>query len=129
MRFFRRQSSPGLVALLAVAMQAALILAQAHVHAHRHVAAGAHGWATGAATMACRAIVRPQGCNPVVPHDHRHDCAMCWSLAAAGTGLLPPPAAAAVETPRFVALPPLRVAAAPPGRDTLHFQARAPPRV
>ena len=43
MRFFRRRSSPGLVALLALAMQAALVLAQTHVHSHVHPAAGAYG--------------------------------------------------------------------------------------
>lgn len=128
MRFFRRRSSPGLVALLAVAMQAALVLALAHVHAHGHPAANARGWAAGAVTMACRAIVRSPGCDPVVPRDHRHDCAMCWSLAAAASGLLPPPAAAAVEAPSLVALRPLRFAAALLASDTLHFQARAPPR-
>ena len=68
MRFFRRRSSPGLAALLAVAMQAALILAQTHVHSHVHAGAGvtrrsaAHGRRASSPSPAARSSVR--GANP-----------------------------------------------------------------
>jgi hypothetical protein len=130
MRFFRRRSSPGLAALLAVAMQAALILAQSHVHSHVHagagVTAGAPAWASGVVAVACRAIVRP-GCKPAVPHDHRNECPMCWSVAAAGTGVLPAAPAVALDAPRFSVPSPLRIAETLPDRTTVNFQARAPP--
>lgn len=126
MRFLRRRSSPGLVALLAVAMQLALTLAQAHVHAHGHGPGGVRVWATGA-SLACRAIVRSPGCDPVVPHDHRRDCAMCWSLATA-SGLLPASPLPELTAPRFEVPHPLLRAEAVAESETVHFQARAPPR-
>ena len=128
MRFFRRRSSPGLAALLAVAMQAALFLAQTHVHSHVHagVTAGAWAWANGAVPVACRSIVRP-GCHPAVPHDHRNECPMCWSVTTAGTGVLPAAPAVALDAPPFSVPSPLRIAEALPGRTTANFQARAPP--
>ena len=132
MRFFRRRSSPGLAALLAVAMQAALIMAQTHVHSHVHagagVTAGALAWAKSVVPVACRTIVRP-GCKPAVPHDHRNECAMCWSVAVAGTGVVPAAAAVALDAPRFSVPSPLRIAEALPGNATVKFQARAPPIV
>jgi hypothetical protein len=130
MRFFRRRSSPGLAALLAIAMQAALIMAQTHVHSHVHagagVTAGARAWGPSVVPVACRTIVRP-GCQPAVPHDHRNECPMCWSVAAAGTGVLPAAAAVALDAPRFILLAPPRVAEELPGRTTINFRARAPP--
>lgn len=135
MRYFRRRSSPGLVALLALAMQAALVLAQTHVHSHVHPAAGAYGtgvsagaraWAKGVATIACRAVVHP-GCAPAVPHDHRNECPMCWSVTAAGTGVMPTTPAVALDAPRLAMLAPLRADVAATGRAITNFQARAPP--
>ena len=130
MRFFRRRSSPGLAALLAVAMQAALILAQTHVHSHVHAGAGVQPERGRGRTARRRIrlprIVRP-GCKPAVPHDHRNECPMCWSVATAGTGVLPAAPAVALDAPPF-SVPPRR--ASPkrlPGRTTANFQARAPP--
>ena len=54
---------------------------------------------------------------------------MCWSVAAAGTGVMPAAAAVALDAPRFSVPAPLRVAEALPGSATLNFQARAPPVV
>jgi hypothetical protein len=136
MRFFRRRSSPGLVALLAIAMQAALVLAHMHVHSHVHTGAGAYrgmtaavpgvrAWAKNVA-LSCRAMV-PTGCQPSVPHDHGNDCPMCWSVAAAGTGVMPEAPAVVLDAPRFTMLAPVRVAEVRPGRAILNFQARAPP--
>jgi hypothetical protein len=139
MRFFRRRSNPGLIALLAIAMQAALILAHMHVHSHVHtggagayrgmstaVSAGARAWSKNVTALSCRAIVS-SGCQPSVPHDHSNDCPMCWSVAAAGTGVMPEAPAAALYAPRFTMLAPLRAAEVRPGRAILNFQARAPP--
>jgi hypothetical protein len=123
MRFLRRRSTPGLVALLAVAMQAALFIAQAHVHPHAH----GHAVRVADAAIACRAIVRTAQCDaPVVPHDHRHDCQLCCSLAAAN-GVLPEPAVAVLDVRRFE--PPLPLPATPSlaTATALSFQARAPP--
>jgi hypothetical protein len=137
MRFFRRRSSPGLIALLALAMQAALFLGQTHVHSHVHTAAvsygiganvGARAWAKGVVAIACRAVVHT-GCAPAVPHDHGNDCPMCWSVTAAGTGVMPAAPAVALDAPRFAMLAPLRADAVATGHAITNFQARAPPVV
>ena len=140
MRFFRRRSNPGLVALLAIAMQAALVLAHMHVHSHAHTGAGgyrgmsaaistgARAWTKNVAALSCRAVVQMRsGCPPLVPHDHGNDCPMCWSVAAAGTGVMPEAPAVVLDAPRFTMLAPARAAEVRPGRAILNFQARAPP--
>jgi hypothetical protein len=123
MRFLRQRSTPGLVALLAVAMQAALVIAQAHVHPHPH---GPAARLTGVA-IACRAIVRSPQCDaPAVPHDHRHDCPLCLSLAAAN-GVLPTPLLTVIDVRRFALPEPLPASSSLVNTVELHFQARAPP--
>ena len=140
MHYFRRSLSLGSVVLLAVAMQAAVLMAQMHVHVHAHGGAhlyaaaragqglGARAWGKSVVAFACRAVERG-ACPPVVPHDHRHDCPMCWSLAVVGSGLLPAPAAVSLEAPRHRAATPLRVVDRVPARAGANFQARAPPVV
>jgi hypothetical protein len=140
MRFFRRSLSLGSVVLLAVAMQAAVLMAQMHVHAHSHGAAslyaaaraaqgpGARAWAKSVIAYTCRAAER-DACPPVDPHDHRNDCPMCWSLAVVGSGVLPAPAPVSLEAPRHQTLIPLRVVDRVPVRAGANFQARAPPIV
>ncbi len=123
MRSLRRRSILGLVALLAVAMQAALFVAQAHVHPHPH---GQVARVAGAA-IACRAIVRSAQCDaPAVPQEHRHDCPLCWSLAAAN-GMLPEVPAVFIDIRRFAPPPTPQAAPGPPEAVALSFQARAPP--
>ena len=140
MHYFRRSLSLGSVVLLAVAMQATLLMAQMHVHAHSHGVASlyaaaragqgpaARAWAKSVVAFACRAVER-DACPPVVPHDHRNDCPMCWSLAVAGSGVLPAPAAVSLEAPRHQALMLLQVVDRLPVRAGTNFQARAPPIV
>lgn len=128
MRFFRRRSSPILAALLAVAMQATVVLAHAHVHghAHSHANAGARAWAQGVVSLACRSIVR-QGC-PATPAQPDHDCPMCASLAAAGMAVLPVALQTRLAPARHEMLQPVRIAAVPEAPAKANFQARAPPR-
>jgi hypothetical protein len=79
------------------------------------------------AAIACRAIVRTAQCDaPVVPHDHRQDCPLCCSLAAAN-GVLPEAPVAVIAVRRFE--PPLPLASTPSlaAAAALSFQARAPP--
>lgn len=125
MRLFRRLQSPILVALLAVAMQATLVLAHAHVHPHASVAPL---WGQSA-SLACRAMVPPEGCRPTIPkHEHHDDCPLCWSLTASAAGLLPSPiTVAAAELPR----PPLTPRSSSPMLSEASgspFEARAPPQ-
>jgi len=140
MHYFRRSMSLATVVLLAVAMQVAVLMAQMHVHGHAHGAASlyaaaragqgpaARAWAKSVIAFACRAVER-DACPPVVPHDHRNDCPMCWSLAVVGSGVLPAPAAVSLEAPRRPTLIPLHVADRVPVRAGTNFQARAPPIV
>jgi hypothetical protein len=127
MRFLRRRSNHTIVALLAVAMQAALALSYGHIHAHGHLPGGTQAWAKSVAAMACRAMVRPAGCPKPIPHDEA-ECAACWSMASAGVGLLPVIALPAVANPELEARPPLRTGNALSGGGSASFQARAPPR-
>ncbi|HWK33697.1 MAG TPA: hypothetical protein VNR51_08470, partial [Hyphomicrobium sp.] len=112
MRFFRHLMRPTPVLLLVAAMQAALVLAQVHgeIHAHGHAHMPA-AWTSGevaAVALACRAVVRHPDCDGTrrpeqQPHrpEHRNDCATCWSLATAGSGVLPALPPAAIGAPRF----------------------------
>ena len=126
MRYLRRRSNHTVVALLAVAMQAALALSYAHTHAHGHLPGGTQAWAQSVAAMACRAMVRHAGCPAPIPHDEA-ECAACWAMATAGVGLLPAIAVLAVASPKLEAPAPLRTARAPADGGRGSFQARAPP--
>lgn len=127
MRFFRRQSSPALMALLAVAMQAALLLAHAHVHAAHPQAPASRVSAGQSGGVACRALVRPADCAPAIPHDHHDDCPLCWSLAASGAAVLPTPSVIPVPA---LTEPSSSVQVAGPmlvDAGSAPFQARGPP--
>ncbi|MFA5901973.1 MAG: hypothetical protein WC829_22990 [Hyphomicrobium sp.] len=127
MRFLRRRSSPILIALLAIAMQATAMLAHMHVHghAHGHAAVGARAWAQGVVSLACRSFVR-QGC-PAVPQQPERDCPMCYALAAAGTAVLPIVIQVRSAPQPYEVLQPPRIAVPLTAPTTAHFQARAPP--
>jgi len=113
------------VALLAVAMQAAVLMAHAHVHPHAAGNHTLHSWAK-TDVIACRAMVRPAHCAPAIPDKH-DDCPLCWSLLASGAGVLPTPITfAAGDLPAPVVRPPA-VAALAEDSANVQFQARAPP--
>jgi len=139
MRFFRYLMRPTPVVLLVVAMQAALVLAQVHaeIHAHAHVHAPAARASGQGATvaLACRAMVRQPDCEQAPRPErhqehrpeHRNDCATCWSLATAASGVLPTPPATSLDLPGFTRyeapLPAQRLT----DRGAAHFRARGPP--
>ncbi|CAN1723886.1 DUF2946 domain-containing protein [Hyphomicrobium sp. 1Nfss2.1] len=125
MRFFRRQSSPVMVALLAVAMQAAVLMAHAHVHPQP---SGRHTLHVLAKTdvLACRAMVRPAHCAPAIPDGH-DDCPLCWLLLASGAGVLPAPIALSAEVLPAPVLRAPAVATLAGDGASVQFQARAPP--
>lgn len=124
MRVLRHRHTLGLVALLALAMQA--LLALAHTHAHGHAIAGADGLAKRAITYGiCRVDERP--CPPSAPHDDHTRCPLCWSMSLASAAVLHAPPALPLSHPRIAAPPPMRAAALVVGAPTVHFQARAPP--
>lgn len=83
MRHFRRRAQIGYLALVALATQ--LLLSFGHTHAPRVPDANL--------ALACRTFFEPandQGCPPLKKHD---DCALCWTVAAAGTLVMPEPPA------------------------------------
>jgi hypothetical protein len=126
MRFFRRLDRPVFAFLLAVAMQATLLLAHAHVHAHTP-AQGTSQWGKSA-SLACRSMVAPESCRKGMPRqEHRDDCALCWSLAASGAGVLPLPPAVTRSMLPLHRLHPLAVGPQYVPAETSQFQARAPP--
>lgn len=86
MRHLRRRAQFGYLALVALAAQ--LLLSFGHTHAPRAPDANL--------ALACRTFFEPvadQNCPPLKKHD---DCALCWTVAAAGTLVLPEPPALAL---------------------------------
>jgi len=125
MRFFRRQSSPVMVALLAVAMQAAALMAHAHVHPQSSGSSALHIWAK-TDVIACRAMVRPAHCAPAIP-DRHDDCPLCWLLMASGAGVLPAPIAFSADGLPAPVLQVPAVATLAGDGTSVQFQARGPP--
>ena len=88
MRHLRRRTDLGYLALVALATQ--LVLSFGHTHAPRTPDANL--------ALACRTFFTPaadQNCPPLNKHD---DCALCWTVAAAGTLVLPEPPALALPS-------------------------------
>jgi len=127
MRFFRRRSSPGFLALLAFAMQFGLVSAQRHSHWD---AGGQRLWAKSVAASFCRTTERRSCPAPAhTPSDDRSDCPICRAVSMATAAVLQAPLALP-PTPARIAIPrPQRAIASLHGAETVHFQARAPPIV
>ncbi len=123
MRVFRRRRTLGLVALLAIALQGVLALAQTHTHTYGF--ARGEGLAQRAITHGmCRADAAHK-CPPSAPHDDH--CSICGALSLAGAALpQTPPPLPLIHAP-LGAPPPIRAAALVEDISTVHFQARAPP--
>lgn len=123
MRFFRRCSSPGFLALLACAMQLGFVLAQTHSHSD---AAGQRSWARSVAASFCRTSTHRSCPTPAPANDHSN-CPVCQAVSLASLSILQAPPALP-STPARVVMPRAqRVVASLHGADTVHFQARAPP--
>jgi hypothetical protein len=123
MRFFRRRSSLGFLALLAVAMQAVLAFAETHVHSQAVV----DKLATRAVTYGACAPRALHPCAPSTPHDDRGNCPVCGAVNLATAAILDQPPAVLTPPARFPAPALVRVIHAVGGDDSVHFQARAPP--
>jgi hypothetical protein len=118
MRFLRRRSE--FVVLAIVALAAQILLSLGHYHA-------GHA-ADRTAAQQCRTFLPPSADQPCKPHHHDDkDCAICWTIGLAGTGVLSAPPALAVPTLQD-GTPPLRPTVSGLARiSTAAFQARAPP--
>ena len=125
MRFFRRRSSLGFLALLAVAMQAVLACAETHAHVHSQAVVGK--LATRAVTYGACAPRALHPCAPSTPHDDRGNCPVCGAVNLATAAILDQPPAVLTPPARVPAPAPIRVIQAVGGDDSVHFQARAPP--
>lgn len=118
MRLFRHHPHMMLVALFALAVQGAASFG--HVHLARAAAADL--------PLVCRTVFKPAPDLPCPAH-HRHekDCSICWSVAQAGTALLPAPPVmtvpVALSAPGVLPMP----AARPMAMTPLAFEARGPP--
>jgi hypothetical protein len=124
MRVFRRRSSLGFLALLAFAMQAVLVFAQTHTHAHMSAVAGK--LATRAITYGACIPRAQQPCAPSVPHDDGN-CQICWSVNLATAAILHKPPVVPTPPARFAAPEPVKAVHALAGGESVYFQARAPP--
>ncbi len=124
MLFFRLRPSLGYIALFALALQAAMALG--HTHAHKHP--GADNLLSRAITYgACAPTERPQ-CPPADHDDNDTACAICWSTHVASTVVLHAPPALRLPSNFVETRLPIRSAVSTRSNDTVHFQARAPPR-
>ncbi len=124
MRVFRHRHTLGFTALLALAMQVALVFANTHVHT-ASLQRG-DGIAARAITFGlCRADAgRP--CPPPARHDDTK-CSICWQIGLAGAAVLSLPPPLPMRQPQIEAPPPPRTVALAQGGESVHFQARAPP--
>ena len=118
MRHFRRRADIGYLALVALATQ--LFLSFGHTHAPRVPDASL--------ALACRTFFKPaadENCPPLkTPRD---DCAVCWTVALAGTLVLPEPPALVLPAPEIESwAPQLRPAQVATIRAAA-FDARGPP--
>jgi hypothetical protein len=135
MRFFRRRSSPGFLALLALAMQLGLVSAQTHSHSHaigpghRHIyglSSGQTLWARNLAASFCHANAQRSCPAPAPAHDHPA-CPICQAVSLASLSIVQAPPALPPTPARSAILAPQRAVASLRGADTVHFRARAPP--
>jgi hypothetical protein len=130
MRIFRHRHTQIIVTLLAFAMQVVLALADTHTHGTAHSFAMLHAdgsLATRAATYGLCRAGPGKPCPAPVQHDDRN-CPLCWSLAIAGTAVLSVPPPLPVRDVILAPPAPALVAALALDGETVHFQARAPPR-
>lgn len=126
MRVLRHRHLLGCFAILVLAMQGLMAFAHTHTHSPK-----AH---TGLGQLAARAITygmcRPgqtKPCTPTAPHKDHGDCAVCWSMAMAGAGMVPEPLAVLPNHSAAVVVSPVRITGLSDGKPHGHFQARAPP--
>jgi hypothetical protein len=125
MLFFRLRPSFGYLALFALAFQAAMALG--HIHTHKHPRADSLD--SRAITYgACAPTERPQ-CPPADHDDNETACAICWSMQVAKSAVLDPPLAIKLPSNIVEAHRPIPSAVSTRSNDTVHFQARGPPRV
>jgi hypothetical protein len=110
-------------ALFALALQ--FVLSFGHVHIHG-------GWEAGHLAEAGLSLLAADDdsgapSNPVDHHGADDDCAMCASIALAGSLLVPQAAILVRPVDAALACPSGRPAEAAPNNPTYHFNARAPP--
>jgi len=102
----------------------ALVSDMALIAPHHH---DAPGIGARAVTAGLSAVALSGPCLPGLPHNHDHDCAVCWTAAIAGTGVVPVAPTVPVA-PSWVslrqALPQPAVVVQPVNRG---FRARGPP--
>jgi hypothetical protein len=124
MRFFRRRPNLALLALLALATQAALSFG----HTHAHARSGFGGLETRAITFGHCGSMAKQACPRPGSEDRDAACAICWTMGLAGSLVLHAPPSISLPAYRNETPAPLYAAVRLAADDTIHFRARAPPR-
>ena len=124
MRFFRRRSSLGFLALLAVAMQAVLAFAETHAHSHAQAVRASSRCGPSLSAPAPRA---PSTLALLQLHTTTRQLSGLRAVNLATAAILNQPPVVLTPPARFPAPAPVRVVHAVGGDDSVHFQARAPP--
>ena len=124
MLFLRLRPSLGYIALFALALQAAMALG--HTHAHKQPSAD--NLLSRAITYGACPLAEQPHCPPVDHRDSNTACAICWSTHVASSVVLHAPPALRLPPTAVEARRPIRSAVSALSNDTVHFQARAPPR-
>ena len=118
MRFFRREQRFAWLALFALAAQLVLSFGHIHVHAQQAAHAAAPGSCIAGAHAQC----------PSHDDDDETRCSTCWTIAIAGSLVIPAPAALVIPAAAAETVEPLPSIGTHADSQTVYFLARAPPR-
>jgi hypothetical protein len=117
MRFFRREQRFAWLALFALAAQLVLSFGHIHVHAQQAAHAAAPGSCIAGAHAQCPSH-----------DDDETRCSTCWTIAIAGSLVIPAPAALVIPAAAAETVEPQPSTGTHADSQTVHFLARAPPR-
>jgi len=119
MRFLRREQRLSWLALFALVTQLMLSFGHVHVHAAQRAA---HAAAPGACVPGTHAQC------PSHDDDDEAHCSICWTISIAGSLVVPAPAALVIPLGETESVDPQPSMGTFADNETVHFQARAPPR-
>lgn len=117
MRFFRREQRFAWLALSALAAQLVLSFGHIHVHAQQAAHAAAPGSCIAGAHAQCPSH-----------DDDETRCSTCWTIAIAGSLVIPAPAALVIPAAAAETVEPQPSTGTHADNQTVHFLARTPPR-
>lgn len=125
MKAFRQSNCVKWLGLFTLAMQFVLSFGHHHGHLSGRPCGATNAIADGQTAKGLSSIT--QSCSPADSDDDEDHCAICWTIAIAGTASLP--VLEIIATPALAGIPlePAKDVALKFSSPTASFQARAPP--